>query len=168
MFYLPQLQRGTGALTAPVLNHLMDAARTSDQQEWTRFKQSDTWKGPILMEIVDSQLMTGETTRWEYNLRQVFLNSSGIPTHNTGMITTEGKDESMFNGFNAAEYCNTATHVQGCALSDLPGTFELKPIADDTLVLAWISGGITGTHGADTKGIIAMFSLQNVICGTCA
>jgi len=161
--YLPQFQTGTGALTAPVLNQLMDAARISQHQNWSRFTQNDLWHGPHVMKVLDSELMTGETTRWGYSLAEVFLDENGDPEHVDGMSTTEGKDGSLFNAFNAAEFCNTATHVQGFPLADLPGTFELKPIADDTLVLAWFCGG---NSKLDT-GIVAIFSMQNVIAGDC-
>tara|TARA_R110000824_G_scaffold2094_6_gene10006 strand:+ start:548 stop:1039 length:492 start_codon:yes stop_codon:yes gene_type:complete len=162
--YLPQFQHGTGALTANIINEVMGAARVVQGQEWTGFTQDSLWFGPRLCEVVDNELMSGETTRYAYSLREVFIDENGDPAHTDGMFTTEGKDGDMFNAFNAAEYCNTATHVQGIAIADLTGTFSLQPIADDTLVWCWFTGG---DSKLDT-GMVGMFSLQNIIAGECS
>lgn len=161
--YLPQFQHGTGALTANIINEVMEAARVVQAQEWAGFNQNSAWQGPRLCEVVDNEGIAGTNSRWAYSLREVFLDENGDPEHTTGMLTTKGKDGDMFNAFNAAEYCNTLTHVQGIAIADLPGSFELKPIADDTLVWCWFTGGFSKL---DT-GIVGVFSLQNIIAGDC-
>ena len=161
--FLPQFQKGFGSLTAPVLNGVMNTARTTLAEDLTNLKAGSGWNGPYLFEIQDSELLSGSTTRWKYKARSVIIDPDGDPLHDAGMLTTKGLDGSFFNAWNAAEFCNTATHVQGIPLVDLPGTFELKPITADTLVFGWITGGWSnmGTR------ILMVFSTQNVIAGSC-
>lgn len=160
---LPRFQKGTGALTAEVLNATMDAVRTVNAQVFTPLDQSSAWRGPFLFQVQDNEALGTSTTRWKYKLRQVYMDENGDPAHASGMMTTKGRDGSFFNAWNAAEFCNTATHVQGIPLADLPGTFELKPITDDTLVWGWVSGGM----GKLDTGMMVIFSMQNVIAGAC-
>jgi len=166
--FLPQFQSGSGALTAPVLNQVMETARMSAQQEWAKWQRDNVWRGPLLCSVEGSEALDGETGRWGYYLKEVYISAypARDPVHDTGMWTTESIHEDYYNALNTAEFCNTATHVQGIPLVDIPGTFELKPIADDTLVLAYTAGIPIDVH-EDDPGSVAVFTLQNVIAGEC-
>tara|TARA_R100001594_G_scaffold109267_2_gene144019 strand:- start:1257 stop:1751 length:495 start_codon:yes stop_codon:yes gene_type:complete len=163
MYFLPQFQHGTGALTAEVLNTISKISRDNQTTPWVQRQQSNELKGPILAKITANEAMpSSQPWRWRYALEEVYMLTQTSAVHASDSWTsTDGT--TLLNAVNLAEFCNTATHVQGIPITNLPGTFELKPIASETLVVAW-SLGIPTASGT---GFVYLFSLQNVIDGTC-
>ena len=160
--HLPTFRSGMGALTADVLNALVDSQEATKIEPWQNPEQPNSWTGPTVCRVVSSTAITGNINRWLYELETVSFTDYVTASHVTNTWTTSSGSEPANRAVNLAEFCNTSTNIQGQPVSNLPTGFALAPIANDTFVMAWKAPA----PGSVATGVI-VFSLQNVIQGTC-
>lgn len=108
-----------------------------------------TFQGPYLGKVIGSTLwdqgQDPPPRKWYYEVELVEYNPDGFPDSVNSFSTTieipdpapppgTGVSATLLNVF---EMANTSTHSMGIAHADLPGTYELQPIPNDTIVPIW-------------------------------
>jgi len=92
------------------------------------------FRGPFFGKITSSSLFDSEDTdlrKWKYEVELVEFDGEGWTDHS---VAPEISD-----AVNAFESGNTSTQSMGILHSDLPGTYQLQAIPDDTIVPLWIT-----------------------------
>ena len=109
------------------------------------------------IQITGATAIEGESNRWEYDWAEVAWSASGWAA-----ITGGRSSSTHGEAYNTVEVPNDSAGVQGNGvdIDELPGTFEIKPIATGVVVLA---------HGpfVDDTTKAWWFSLVNAVDGSC-
>ena len=101
-------------------------------------------KGPYIGKVLGSELIDTFDNRWVYTVAVDRIEFAE---------TTWDDDDTMalYDCLNLLEMGNTGEISMGITKSSLPGTFELKPIPNNTGVLLWLVGGVHGVFQAPNQ-----------------
>jgi len=92
------------------------------------------FKGPYFGKVSSSAYYTPENTaikRWKYEVEIVEFGADDWNDHVVPSVVSD-----VLNVFESA---NTSTVSMGIAHSALPGTYELQPVPNSTVVPIWLS-----------------------------
>ena len=95
--------------------------------------------------------------KWRYVVKPATLQTM---TPSTAPVKGLSSDETFLTGWNVYESQNTNAVAMGIDTTTLPGTYELKPIPDGTVVPGWYY------QGGDQLSIFLAW--PNQFDGTCA
>jgi len=92
------------------------------------------FKGPYFGKVSSSAYYTPENTaikRWKYEVEIVEFGGDDWNDHDVPSVVSD-----VLNVFESG---NTSTFSMGIDQTNLPGTYQLKPCPEDTVVPIWIS-----------------------------
>jgi hypothetical protein len=121
------------------------------------------WRGPYAMVVQSSVLQTNASdeslNKWIYSLRPCDWGTNYLePTQTTeSMLWTDC--------LNVWELNNDETVAMGIAVSNLPGTYELKPCPNGTVVMAYCMPGPEDDNDIEA---LRVFTWPNQFDGACS
>jgi hypothetical protein len=78
-----------------------------------------------------------DDNRWKYVVQPVTVQLLDTDAP----VTAAPADEAFHEAWNVYEVANTSTVAMGITVADLPGTFDLQPIPDDSIVPGFYTQG---------------------------
>ena len=132
------------------------------------------WHNLVPVKVIESEPVDddSEDGRWRYTVQVVKFGASVLDVPDVPTIPgpppgeEEGGGPVELKAYNMYEYANTQTSHMGIDPSTLPGSFELKPIPNDTIVPAFISNGRADDANA-TRGVMVLLLWPNQFSGAC-
>ena len=146
---------GTGRLDARTLNELVRTNATVGAMRTPPFAWGGRWYGPILCEVNAYVSVSATGKRYRYEVVEINLAGGTTKTYPDDGFASD-------DVYNIAEFANDAAESSGIDRSQLPGTFEIKPVAVDQIVAVYVSA----VDGSDTP--MAWFDRPNEFFGACA
>lgn len=145
---------GTGRLDARTLNELMRTNSTVGAMRTPPFAWAGRWYGPILCEVNGSTSVSSSGKRYRYEVVEINLSGGTSKTYPADGFASD-------DVYNIAEFANDAAESSGIDRTQLPGSFEVVPIAVDQIVAVYVSA----VDGSNTP--MAFFDRPNEFFGYC-
>ena len=120
------------------------------------------WHNVVMMKVISSSAINDTTGRWLYTVQPVKFGSSQT---NTPFVSTVVPSKE-YKAVNLWEFNNTPTESMGILIQSLPGSYELKPIPDDSIVPAFWANGLESDPQA-TGGTMVVLLWPNQFDGFC-
>jgi hypothetical protein len=178
MPYIPeyaQITQGLGKLTPEVMARIGKATEitlgeiATDDARGVGVERNYKWMRIISSSVIVS--FSGKAAKWVYTIKPAAFTVTDSVSYATASAVTvvDGSTNETVKALNFSEWGTDVTTISpGVAWANVPAGFELKPIANNTVVLSFPTRVVVGPLASPTQVLtIWGFSMVNTFDGAC-
>lgn len=153
---MTRFAQGIGRLDARKLNALLRAESTTAREPGPPVSFRTRYYGPIVCEINGASQLNTNGKRYIYDVKEVRFGDDYL-----SQVVQDGFEHDRV--VNLAEFGNTATTESGLTIADLPGSYRIQRIPNDTIVPVYVA-----PTGNASRPFVAWFDRAGEFDGNCA
>ena len=153
---MTRFAQGIGRLDARKLNALLRAENDVAREPGPPVGFRTRYYGPIVCEINGGTQLSGLGKRYLYDVREIRFDDDYL-----AQVVQDGFEHDRV--VNLAEFGNTATTESGLTIENLPGSYRIQRIPNDTVVPVFVA-----PTGNATRPFVAWFDRAGEFDGNCA
>lgn len=170
-----QITKGLGKLTPEVMARISQATEiTLGKPQAPDTRGAGVERGYKWMRVISSSVivsLNGKAAKWVYTVKPAAFKVTDAALGGADAVTVvDGSANATVKALNFSEWGTDVTTISpGVTWANVPAGFELKAIANNTVILCFPSCVVVGTIASPTQTLQFWgFSMVNAFDGSCA